>query len=490
MSIIKLSNQDLIQTKLFINGEWVSGSTNQEFPVLDPSTNQELLKVSIANEDDYNNAIDIAYDTFQSFKKTNPRDRSNMLNKLYHSMINHKEDLAKILCHENGKPYNECIGEITSAASFFQWYAEEAPRMYGDVIQSGISNKKILTLRQPIGVVGILTPWNFPAAMITRKLGAALAAGCTSIIKPASATPLTASAIAYLGHTEAGIPKGVVNVLPTNSSSKIGKLVCEHPKIKKISFTGSTGVGKTLQSHAASTLKKASFELGGNAPFIVFQDADLDKALEGLKICKFRQSGQTCVCANRIFVHESIYDEFLSKALEIVKGFKLGKGYDSDTTHGPLINKAAVQKMDELVKDAVSKGAKIEIGGSPITQGPLSSGNFFQPTILTNLKENMDIWEEEIFGPIAPFIPFSSEEQVINWNNKIDVGLAGYYYTQDINKLFKISEDLEIGMIGINTGALSEAALPFGGVKKSGFGREGSKYGIEDYTVIKSLVLG
>lgn len=490
MATLQLQNKSLLQTQLFINGEWQDGKQGKEFAVLDPATNDTITKVSKADISDYERAIDAAYTSFQSFKKTSARERSTLLYKLYQSLIDNKQDLGKILCYENGKPLKESIGEIEYAASFFQWYAEEAPRVYGDLIPSSSSSKRIITIRQPIGVVGIMTPWNFPAAMITRKLGCAIAAGCTSVIKPASETPLTALAIGKLCQ-EVGFPAGVVNVLATDHefTSKVGELLCEHPKIKKISFTGSTGVGKILQKQASSTLKKTSFELGGNAPFIVFDDADLDKAIEGLVVCKFRQSGQTCVCANRIFVQENVYDEFLNKALEKVKSFKLGKGYDESgsVTHGPLINKKAFEKMESLVKDAKSKGAKIIIGGGG---SPEHGDNFFKPTILTDLKPDMEIFTEEIFGPIAPFIKFKTLDEVIELNNSLDVGLSGYFFTNDLNKVFKLGEALEIGMIGINTGAISEAAVPFGGVKESGFGREGSKYGIEDYTVIKTLIVG
>lgn len=490
MVSIQLQKQNLLQTKLFINGSWKDGVTGKSFSVLDPATNEEITKVSKASEADYGEAIQSAFTSFQSFKKTSARERSKLLSDLYQSLIKNKEDLGKILCYENGKPLKESIGEIEYAASFFQWYSEEAPRIYGDVIPSSSASKRIITIRQPIGVVGIMTPWNFPAAMITRKLGCAIAAGCTAVIKPASETPLTALAIGKLCE-EVGFPPGVVNILATDHeyTSKVGALLCEHPKIKKISFTGSTGVGKILQKQASSTLKKTSFELGGNAPFIVFDDADIDKAIEGLVACKFRQSGQTCVCANRIFVQENVFDEFLSRAIEKVKGFKLGKGYDtndSSITHGPLINKKAFEKIKSLVDDAKSKGAEVEIGG----EGSSLGHNFYKPTILTNLTPEMDIFTEEIFGPIAPIIKFETLEEVISLNNSLDVGLSGYFFTKDINRMFKLGEALEIGMIGINTGAISEAAVPFGGVKESGFGREGSKYGIEDYTTIKTMIIG
>lgn len=489
MVSIQLQKQNLLQTKLFVNGAWRDGVTGKSFPVLDPATNEEIVKVSKANEDDYEDAIKSAYIAFQSFKKTSARERSKLLSDLYQSLIQHKEDLGKILCYENGKPLKESIGEIEYAASFFQWYSEEAPRVYGDFIPSSSASKRIITIRQPIGVVGIMTPWNFPAAMITRKLGCAVAAGCTSVIKPASETPLTALAIGKLCE-EVGFPAGVVNVLATDHeyTSKVGALLCEHPNIKKISFTGSTGVGKILQKKASSTLKKTSFELGGNAPFIVFDDADIDKAIEGLVVCKFRQSGQTCVCANRIFVQEGVYDEFLSRAIEKVKSFKVGKGYsdDSSVTHGPLINKKAFEKISSLVDDAKSKGANVEIGG----EGSSLGVNFYKPTILTKLTPEMDIFTEEIFGPIAPIIKFKTMEEVISLNNSLDVGLSGYFFTKDIDKMFKLGEALELGMIGINTGAISEAAVPFGGVKESGFGREGSKYGIEDYTTLKTMIIG
>jgi len=489
---IKLSNPSLLQTKLFINGEWKDSSTGSNFPVLDPSTNEEIVQVAKANESDYENAIEDAYSQFQKFRNTNGRERSNLLMNLYFAMISNKEDLGLILSYENGKPLKESIGEIEYAASFFQWYSEEAPRIYGDFIPSSSSEKRIISIRQPIGVVGIMTPWNFPAAMITRKLGCAIAVGCTSIIKPASETPLTALAIGKLIEV-VKFPKGVVNILPTNDeyTSKIGKLLSESSKIKKISFTGSTKVGKILQSQSSSTLKKTSFELGGNAPFIVFNDASLSKTIDELILCKFRQNGQTCVCANRIFIQDEIYNEFISKLIRKISKFKLGKGYlkDSTITHGPLINIDAINKMKFLIKDAINKGAKIEIGGEVSKEHGL---NFFKPTILTNVNSTMEIFQTEIFGPIASIIKFKKIDQVIKLNNNesSNVGLSGYFFTNDYKKMIKLSESLELGMIGINTGSISEASVPFGGIKESGFGREGSKYGIEDYTILKTMIIG
>ncbi|EMG46823.1 UGA2 Succinate-semialdehyde dehydrogenase [NADP(+)] [Candida maltosa Xu316] len=484
------SNPNLIKTDGFANGKWIKSSSGETFkvtnPALYPNPEGEIATVQSLSVDDYKQTIDDAYTAFQKFKRTTGRSRSDLLLKLYNLMIENKEDLAKLVVLENGKPYADALGEVAYAASFFQWFSEEAPRIYGDIIPSANGKNRILTFKQPVGVCGILTPWNFPLAMITRKVGAAVATGCTTVIRPASETPLSALALAYLAE-KAGFPPGVINVLPCARSSVVGKLITEHPLIKKVSFTGSTPVGKILMEQSASTLKKLSFELGGNAPFIVFEDADIDKAIAGVIISKFRSSGQTCVCANRVFVHEKVYDEFSKKLVEKLSQTVMGNGLDPQVTHGPVVNEKSMKKVREHIDDAVGKGAKILFGGE---KRPDLGANFHDLTLLGDVTPEMVICHDETFGPVAPLIKFSTDEEVIQMANDTNVGLAGYFFSQDVGKVFKIAEELNVGMIGVNTGAISESALPFGGVGESGFGREGSKYGVDDYLVIKSAVLG
>lgn len=486
--LASLKNQDLVRTKGYVNGQWVAGQGTFAVgnPALHPKKEAHIADVASCLTDEFGQAIDAAYDAFQSFRTTSGRDRSELLLNLYKLMMENQDDLAKIIVLENGKPYADAFGEVAYAASFFQWFAEEAPRVQGDIIPLASLANRILTLRQPIGVCGVLTPWNFPAAMITRKVGAAVAAGCTTVVKPASETPLTALAIAHLSE-KAGWPKGVLNVLPSGDTAKIGKFMCEHPKVKKISFTGSTNVGKILMSQSSSTLKKLSMELGGNAPFIVIEDADIDKAVTGAIASKFRSSGQTCVCANRLYIHESKYDEFQSKFVaQLKKQVKIGNGLDRDVTYGPVIHSKSMDKVRLHIEDATSKGAQVLFGGEKL---PSIGENFHELTVLGNVTSDMAICHEETFGPVAPLIKFSNDEEVLRLANDTEVGLAGYFYSQNLARIFNIAERLEVGMIGVNTGAISEAAFPFGGVKESGFGREGSKYGIDDYTIIKGVVL-
>ncbi|CAI5758838.1 unnamed protein product [Candida verbasci] len=490
--ISQIKNQNLIKTKGFINGQWVSSSSNESFvvtnPALVPKNEAVIETVQSMTEDDYNKAIDYAYDSFEKFKKTTGRYRSGLLLRLYELMIENQEDLAKLCVLENGKPYADALGEVKYAASFFQWFSEEAPRINGDIIPSANPQNRILVLKQPIGVCGILTPWNFPLAMITRKVGAAIATGCTTVIKPASETPLSALAIAYLAQ-EAGFPEGTINVLPCKSSSMAGKLICEHPKIKKVSFTGSTGVGSILMKQSSSTLKKLSMELGGNAPFIVFDDVkDIDKAVQGAIASKFRSSGQTCVCANRLFIHESIYDDFKDKLISKLKEtVVLGDGLKEGVTYGPVINERSMKKVREHIEDATGKGAKILFGGNKRED---LGANFHDLTVLGDVTTEMQIFNDETFGPVAPLIKFKSDDEVIKMANDTQFGLAGYFYATDVSRVFKVAEAINVGMLGINTGAITEAALPFGGIGESGFGREGSKFGVDDYLIIKSCVLG
>lgn len=483
-----IKNTNLIQTGALVNGEWINDTT-EVFSVDDPATGEHLLNVTNTKIEVIEQGIKDAEEAFKLFQKnTTGRSRAKILRKFYDLMIENAEDLSIICTVENGKSLTDSRGELNYGANFLEWFAEEAPRIYGDLIPSAAANKRIITEKQPIGVVGVLTPWNFPIAMITRKLGAAFAAGCTSVIKPATETPLSALALGYLA-TLAGFPKGVFQLFPVDQDRTrvVGTLFCESPIIKKISFTGSTAVGKLLMSQSASTLKKLSFELGGNSPFIVFEDANLDEAVPAAIGCKLRQSGQTCVCANRLYIHEKIYDEFSKRFVAEVEKLVLGHGLHTETTHGPLIHQRAVEKVESQISDALSKGAKVLHGGK--RAGHLGE-NFHELTVLGDVPRTAIVNKEETFGPLVPLIKFSTEEEVIELANDTEYGLAGYFFTQDYARVFRVGEALHCGMVGANTGALGESALPFGGVGWSGFGREGSKYGIDDYTVIKTIVIG
>ena len=471
-----------------MNGQWVTSKSNQIFEVHDPSTGKLIGTCPEFNKDDTLSAISAAEEAFASFRKTTPRERATLLRKWYNLMQEHAADLATLITWENGKPLNDAKGEVAYAANFFNWFSEEAPRMYGDTIPASVPGNRVMTIRQPVGIAGLITPWNFPAAMITRKVGPALAAGCTVVAKSPGETPFTANALAALAD-RAGIPKGVVNIITAlKNTPEVGEVLTTDPRIKKISFTGSTPVGKLLMKQSSSTLKKLSFELGGNAPFIVFDDCpDLDAAVAGAVACKFRSSGQTCVCANRIYVQAGIYDSFAEKLAEKVKHFHVGHGFDDGVTHGPVIHDRAVNKVESHVKDATSKGAKVVIGGQTL---PDLGSNFYAPTVLSGVTNDMQIASEETFGPVAPLFRFETEAEVVGLANSAPVGLAGYFYSKDIGRIYRVAEALECGMIGVNTGLISDPASPFGGVKESGFGREGSKYGIEEYTTIKSITIG
>lgn len=495
-SVVKMSlsystsfnDPDLFKTKAFVNGKWIE--KKESFEVVNPSTQEVIGQISSCNKQDYEEAIVASKNAFDEFRYTTPQERSQILYNIYDLIVENKEDLARLITLENGKPFQDSLGEVMYSASYFKWFAEEATRIYGTVIPAPSSiDRQIFAVRQPLGVVGILTPWNFPSAMIARKLAPALATGNTCIIKPAHQTPLSALALGWLCE-QAGLPAGGCNILPTKHSGEIGKYLCSHDLVKKITFTGSTKVGRLLMTQCASEsklIKKISMELGGNAPFIVFEDADLEKALDGIIGCKFRQSGQTCICANRIFVHKNIYDEYAQKLTERIEStFCLGDGFEKNVTHGPLINADAVEKVSELVDKAKEKGARVLTGGSRASAlGPL----FYRPTVLADVDASMDIFHTEIFGPVASLIKFESTEEVLEMANDTDVGLAGYFYTKDIRKAYDTASKLEVGMVGINTGAISDSALPFGGIKNSGCGKEGSKYGIEDYTELRSIVL-
>ncbi|MCF8475081.1 MAG: NAD-dependent succinate-semialdehyde dehydrogenase [Emcibacter sp.] len=481
----RVKNKSLLHKSSFINGTWVKGDGRTSFNVTNPANGAPLMSVENATEADVHLAIASAEKAFPSFRSLPAKSRAILLRKWYDLIIENIDDLALILSLEQGKPLAEARGEILYGASYVEWFSEEARRIYGDIIPAASSDKRILTLKQPIGVVAAITPWNFPSAMITRKVAPALAVGCTVIIKPSEETPLSALALAELAK-QAGFPEGVLNVIVTKDAAMAGDIFCQSSVIRKLSFTGSTAVGKILMRKSADTVKKLSMELGGNAPFIVFDDADLDAAVKGAIASKYRNAGQTCVCANRIFVQEGVYDAFAEKLKIEVERLNVGSFDTKDVAIGPLINKAAIEKVTRIIADATGKGAKILLGGEPHALGH----HFHQPTILTNVTRDMACFSEEIFGPVAPLYKFSSEEEVIKLANDTPYGLASYFYARDIGRIWRVSEALEYGMVGINEGIISSEAAPFGGVKESGNGREGSKYGTDDYLEIKYLCMG
>ncbi|KAG4274765.1 succinate-semialdehyde dehydrogenase [Fusarium proliferatum] len=486
-AVPQLRDPSLLIQKNFINNEWVDSISGKTFKVYDPATGSTIGSCPESTPEDAERAIRAASAALPVWRSATGRNRSRILRHWYELVLENKDDLATLITLENGKSKADAAGEVLFAASFIEWFAEEAPRIYGDVISHSQSSFRVSTLKEPIGVCGLITPWNFPAAMIARKLAPALAAGCTSILKPAFETPFTANALLSL-LSRTSLPAGVVNSITADTNTpSIGQTLCSSNIVRKISFTGSTRVGKLLMSQSSGTLKRMSLELGGNAPFIVFDDADLDVAVKAAVTSKFKSSGQTCVCSNRIFVQKGVYDEFLRRLREEVGKFKVGSGFDAKTTHGPLISAAAVRRLEGLVNEAVQGGAKVECGGSALKdQGP----NFFDPTILSNVETSMRVADEEIFGPVAPVFSFDEEEAIIQVANKCDVGLASYIFTQDLNRATRVTEQLQFGMVAVNSGVVSDAAAPFGGVKHSGLGREGSKYGIEDYLQIKTVVLG
>ncbi|EEB08159.2 succinate-semialdehyde dehydrogenase [Schizosaccharomyces japonicus yFS275] len=483
LDLFDLADRDYARS--FVNGKWISSKTGNTFEVTNPGTCGTVGSLTDMSVDETKEAISLAHEAFLSFRKSSPKDRGAMLRRWYDLMIENAEDLAQMLTLENGKALCDARGEITYAASFLDWFSGEAVRIYGDSAVASNPSNRVFTVKQPVGVVGIITPWNFPAAMITRKIGAAVAAGCTVVIKPASETPFTCVALAKLAE-KAGVPAGVINVITARTSRTHGLELTTNPLVRKVSFTGSTGVGKALMQQSSSTLKKLSLELGGNAPFIVFDDADLEKAADALVACKFRGSGQTCVCANRVYVQAAVYDAFATLLTERVSKFKLGYGLDAGVTHGPLVNGKSVAKVKEHVENAVSNGARVLIGGRVAEElGP----NYFEPTVLAGVTQDMQIAHDETFGPVAGLIQFDTQEQVMEWANNADVGLAGYVFSSNVSRIFQVAETLEVGMIGCNTGMISDVVSPFGGVKESGFGREGSKYGVEEYMNIKSITL-
>lgn len=475
-------NSNLLFDRSYVNGEWTtSGDAN--FDVFNPANGEKIASVADGGTDITNKAIEAAQKAFGTWSKTTAKHRSSILEKLNDLILEKTDDLARIMTLECGKPFNESKGEVAYGASFVKWFAEEGKRVYGDVIPPPTEDRRIVVIKQAIGVVAAITPWNFPLAMITRKIAPALAAGCTVIFRPSYESPLTALALAHLAE-QAGFPKGVVNVVVGKDSAGMGKTLCESDIVRKISFTGSTRIGKILMSQSASTLKKLSLELGGNAPFIVFDDADIDKALEGAMISKYRNAGQTCVCVNRILVHEKVYDEFTGKLKKAVEALKVGNGLEEGINIGPLINKAAIDKTTTFVEDAKEKGGEILTGGKAI------DNYFFEPTVIGNASTDMKFTKEEIFGPVAAIYKFSSDEDAIQMANDTIYGLASYFYSQNVSRCWKVAEALEYGMVGINEGSISTEVAPFGGVKQSGQGREGSKYGIEDYIEIKYMCFG
>ncbi|WAO87634.1 Succinate-semialdehyde dehydrogenase [Fusarium falciforme] len=489
-SVPKLKDPSLFVGKNYVDGQWIESVSGKRFDVHDPASGALIGSCPESVAQDAEQAIKIAAAALPEWRSRTGRNRSRILRRWYELVIENKEDLATLITWENGKAGPDAAGEVLFAASFLEWFAEEAPRVYGDVIPHSAPGFRVSVLKEPVGVVGLITPWNFPAAMITRKLGPALAAGCTAVVKTAGETPFTANALLVLGE-RAGVPKGVINsIAALDNTPEIGQTLCASDVVRKISFTGSTRVGKILMNQSSDTLKKLSLELGGNAPFIVFDDADLDLAVAGAVASKFKCSGQTCVCSNRIFVQKGIYNQFVEKLKAVVSKFQVGHGFDSKTTHGPLVTAAAAERVDGLVKEAVKAGAKVEVGGKRRTDLGKSRPNFFEPTILTNVSTDMRLVRDEIFGPLAPIFSFDNEDEVVDIANKCDVGLASYIFTQDVNRVARVTELLHFGMVAVNTGIMSDAAAPFGGVKHSGMGREGSKYGIEDYLHVKTIVTG
>lgn len=474
---------DLFRQQAYINGQWIDAESKQTETILNPATEEVIGTVPFMGTAETKKAIDAANAALPAWRAKTAKERAQLLRKWYELMIEYQDELAHLMTLEQGKPLVEAKGEILYAASFIEWFGEEAKRLYGDVIPGPQSNKRVLVMKQPVGVTAAITPWNFPSSMITRKAAPALAAGCTMVLKPAPQTPYSALALAELAE-RAGIPKGVFNVV-TGDAIAIGGEFTSNPIVRKLSFTGSTPVGRLLMAQCAHDLKKVSLELGGNAPFIVFEDADLDAAVEGAITSKFRNNGQTCVCTNRLYVHDKVYDVFAEKLAAAVNSFKVGNGLDADTTMGPLIDKNAVAKVESHIADAVAKGARVLSGGKAHELG----GTFFEPTVLVDVPNNADVATEETFGPLAPIFRFTDEDEVVNYANDTEYGLAAYFYTRDISRVFRVAESLEYGMVGINSGAISTEVAPFGGMKASGLGREGSKYGIDEYVEIKYLSL-
>lgn len=481
--MFNLSNTNLLKEQAYINGEWVDADSGEKLEVNNPATGEIIASVPLMGTQETRRAIEAAEVAQKSWKKRPAKERCNILRKWYNLIMENQEDLARIITAEMGKPLAEARGEVAYGASYIEWYAEEAKRVYGSTIPAPSDDKRVLVMKQPIGVIASITPWNFPNAMITRKIAPALAVGCSSVMKPAEQTPLSALALCVLAE-EAGIPAGLINCI-TGNPVEIGGEMTSNDIIRKVTFTGSTGVGRLLMSQSAQSIKKMGLELGGNAPFIVFDDADLDAAVEGAMISKYRNSGQTCVCANRIYVQAGVYDEFADKLAAKVKELKVGNGFEDGVSQGPLIDDKAVAKVEDHLKDAVEKGGEILCGGQRHALGH----SFFEPTIIKNVTKDMKVSREETFGPIAPLFKFEDADDVIAQANDTEFGLASYFYSKDMSNIFRVAEELEYGMVGVNTGILSNEAAPFGGIKQSGLGREGSVYGLDDYLELKYVLL-
>ena len=482
--MMKLKDASLLRQQAYSDGAWCDADAGATLPVTNPATGEQIGTVPKMGAAETRRAIAAAHSAWPAWRGKTGKERSIILRKWYDLMMANVDDLAMIMTTEQGKPLAEAKGEIAYAGSFIEWFAEEAKRVNGDTLASPAKQNRIVVIKEPIGVCAAITPWNFPAAMITRKVGPALAAGCPIVLKPASATPFSALALAALAE-RAGVPKGVFSVI-TGASKEIGAEMTSNPTVRKLSFTGSTEVGRQLMEQGAATIKKISLELGGNAPFLVFDDADLDAAVQGAIDSKYRNAGQTCVCANRLYVQDSVYDAFAEKLVAAVKKLKVGNGLDAGVSQGPLIDAAAVKKVEEHIADALGKGARLLMGGHRHALGQ----SFFEPTVLADVTSDMQVAKEETFGPMAPLFRFKTEEEALAMANDTEFGLASYFYARDIGRVWRVAEGLESGMVGINTGLISNEVAPFGGVKQSGLGREGSKYGIDDYLVIKYLCMG
>ena len=481
---LQLNDMALFRQRCYVAGGWIDADNGATIEVVNPATGETLGTVPKLGATETRRAIEAAEAALPAWRAKTAKERAAILRRWYELMLEHQHDLGVLMTSEQGKSLTESKGEIAYAASFIEWFAEEAKRVYGETIPPHQADKRIVVIRQPIGVCAAITPWNFPAAMITRKAGPALAAGCTMVVKPASQTPYSALALAELGE-RAGLPRGVLSVV-TGSAGEIGGELTGNPLVRKLSFTGSTAVGKQLLTECAQTVKKTSMELGGNAPFIVFDDADLDAAVEGAMASKYRNSGQTCVCANRIYVQDGVYDAFAEKLAAAVGKLKVGNGLEEGVNQGPLIDMAAVEKVEEHISDALDKGARVAVGGE---RHPLG-GTFFRPTVLTGVDPTMKVANEETFGPVAPLFRFKTDAEAVEMANATEFGLAAYFYSRDIGRIWRVAEGLESGMVGINTGLISTEIAPFGGVKESGIGREGSRHGIEEYLEMKYLCLG
>ncbi|MEQ8684562.1 MAG: NAD-dependent succinate-semialdehyde dehydrogenase [Imperialibacter sp.] len=478
-----MDTSKLIRTESYVNGQWVKAASGKTFDVTNPATGEVLASVTDMGREDTRRAIDAANVAWPAYRNLTAKERSTLLRKWFNLILENRDELAKLMTLECGKVLNESLGEVTYGAGFVEWFAEEAKRTYGDVIPANSNDRRIVVIKQSIGVAAAITPWNFPLAMITRKVGPALAAGSPVVVKPPTETPLTALAISHLAEL-AGFPPGVYNTVTTSDNSEVGKELCENKKVRKLSFTGSTAVGKVLMSQSASTLKKLSLELGGNAAFIVFDDADIDEAVKGAMASKFRNSGQTCVCVNRLIVQEGVYDEFVEKFSKAVAALKVGNGMEEGAEIGPLINEKGLAKVKNHLDDALAKGGKVVVGGKAL------EGLYFEPTVLAEASQEMIISREEVFGPVAPVFRFKTEEEAIRIANDTDFGLASYFYSRDVGRCWRVAEALETGMVGINEGMISTEVAPFGGVKQSGIGREGSKYGMDYFMEIKYLCFG